>query len=192
MSENIETQVATPVTVSVDLDALIKASGYIGGGYNDDTDEYEPGGGLVEMVANLLANKLKSTVRDQVAEAVQQQVRDQVRDIVAEVISGEVKVTNGFGEPTGKVTTLRERIVKEAQEALNRKVNSNGSYAGAYDRDATTLTMHIARTAAKEALNKELKEAAAAAVAEVKTGVRDLVSTEISAKITAAVTAGMR
>ena len=118
------------------------------------------------------------------------EARAQVGAIVTDVIEGTVQITNGFGEPTGKTTTLRERIVKEAQEFLTRLVDSNGSYDRYGGRDSVPYTTYIARAAAKSALNQELKEAAAQAVADVKKQVTDIVSAEIGAKVAAAVTRG--
>lgn len=191
MNESTEVTVEAPVTVTVDLDALVKASGYVAGGYNHDAEEYEPGGGLIEMVANLLATKLKADVRKEVVAAVEAEVRSQVRDIVAEVIDGTVKVTNAFGEATGGTMTLRERIVKEAKDALNVRVDRNGGFDRYAGRDSMTLVHYIAKQTANEAIKGELKAAADEAVAEVKQGVRDIVSAQISDRIASAVTQGL-
>ena len=191
VSDTHDVTVEAPVTVSVDLDALVKASGYVAGGYNHDTEEYEPGGGLVEMVANLIATKLKADIRKEVVAAVNDQVQAQVGAIVTEVIEGTIKVTNAFGEPTGGPMTLRERIIKEARDVLDRRVNENGSYDRYSGRDSMTLVNYIAKKAAKEAITGELKTAADQAVAEVKQGIRDLVGAQITDRIAAAVTQGL-
>jgi hypothetical protein len=196
MTDNLKTvqftQVLTPVTVAVDVKALIESSEFLPGGYNDDTDEYEPGAPLIAMVAEILANSIKRDIRTDVRAAVEEEVRSQVREIVTEVIDGTVRVTNAFGEPTGGSMTLRERIVKEAQEVLTKPVNANnGSFDRYSGRDSVPLSTYIAREEAKKALQGELAEAAKQAVVEVKAGVKSIVAQELSAKVAAAVTSGL-
>lgn len=153
--------------------------------HEDDLDK------LAQLVASTLAERLKEDLRKEVLAAVTDSVRGQVGDIVTEVIKGMVQVTNAWGEPTGKSTTLREQIIKEAQEYLGRKVDArSGSYDRYSGRDSIPLTTYIAREEAKRAIDTELKDAAAKAVADVKQTVADLVTAEIGAKVVQAVTRG--
>jgi len=181
--------VAAPVTLTIDIESMLKSRDFMPQGFDEDGEPYG-GKGLVQLVAATLADRLKGDIQKVVTDAVLTEARAQVGAIVTDVIEGTVQITNGFGEPTGKTTTLRERIVKEAQEFLTRLVDSNGSYDRYGGRDSVPYTTYIARAAAKSALNQELKEAAAQAVADVKKQVTDIVSAEIGAKVAAAVTRG--
>lgn len=150
-----------------------------------------PPGGLLEMVAHILANQLKDDVRKGVVAAVNDEIRQQVGIIVHETIEGGVPMTNMFGEATGKSTTMRERIIAEAEKALKSKVSRNGSYDRYNDRDSVTLVQYVAQQVAQDALKSELKQAADEAVAQVKAVTTKLISDEIGAKVSEAVTRGL-
>ncbi|MCV7174871.1 hypothetical protein [Mycolicibacterium sphagni] len=165
-----------PVTITIDVDQLLRA--WSSQGYD------EPGERLIDLISGTLARQLKGDVQKAVVEAVTREAQQQVGAIVTEVIEGTIQTTNGFGESTGKTTTLRERIVAEATEQLKRKVNGRGEL----DRHSgVPYIEHVARQAAKDALNNELKQAIAQAVTDVKASVTQLVTAELGARITAAV-----
>lgn len=185
MSEEHSVSVAAPVTVTVDIDQIIRASGYVR--LNDGEDGYYEQAGLGEMVAHLIANKLAPDMRKAVTDAVRTAALAQVDAIVSEVVQGTLNLTNEFGEPTGKATTLREQIVASARDRLDRKVNSRGE-VDRYARDGMTYARWIAKDAAEKAIRGELQEAAKEAVAEVKASVHAIVADDLASKITRTVT----
>lgn len=186
------TTVQTPITVSIDLNELINKTDFLPGSYNHEFDEYEPGAPLIAMIAHIIATKINTDVKNEVIKAVESEVKAQVGQIVRETIEGTVRVTNGFGEPTGGTMTLRERIVKEAKEALDRRVDSRTGSYDRYGHNGIPLTQFVAREAATAAIKGELSEAAKQAVAEVKKSVTELVTHEIGQRVVTAVTTGIK
>lgn len=180
MTEEITGQIATPVTITVDLDALVKSHGY---GPRPDTDEAYGGDGLAPLVARMVADRLAPDMKKAVTDLVKEAALDQVHDIIGEVMAGQIQLTNSYGEPIGKFSTLREQIVASVTEQLNAKVNSRGGRAPSYERDAIPYMRWLAKDAADKALKGELDKAVKAAVNEVKQSVADLVTAELGARI---------
>lgn len=171
-----------PVTITVDLDDVIK-NGFEWRDYDIDGEPIGGRTGFVGMVASLVANKLAGDMQSAVRDIVAASAKEKVDDIIDDVVYGKIGLTNGFGEPTGKTTTLRELLVDNVKTELARKVTRNGSVAAPYDRDAQTYINYVARTAAAQAIHGELDAAIKEAVTEVKSGVTALVSEEVSKRI---------
>jgi len=172
MSEKQATTVYAPITITVDVDDLMK---------RHQVD-------LAQTVAAMTAEKLVPDLRKEVAALVRDAALTRVDTLVAEVFEGPINLTNGYGERTGQTTTLREQVVAAVKERLNAKVTRNGSHAASYDRDAIPLIKYTVQEMAKSVLGNELKAAAQQAVEEVKAGIRTAVSDELGAKIAQALT----
>lgn len=182
-----EAQIATPVTITVDLNQLIKSEGYLAGTYNPELDDYATGGGLALLVAKMLAERLHPEMKKAVIELVKDAAKDQVSDVIHDVMIGQVQLTNSYGESIGKFTTLREQIVASVTEQLNRKVNSRGGNETSYSRDGIPYVRWVAKQAASDALRGELNTAVQDAVAEVKQSVTDLVTAELGKRVAKAI-----
>lgn len=193
MTKKIEHKVEAlmPISITIDPDALLGRTGSVIGQY-EDGDTYWEHVGLVQLVADQLAAHYRKDLQSQVIEAVIGAIREQVSDIVTETISGEIRLTNGYGEAVGKATTLRERIVEEANAKLNSKVSARDGSLDRYGRDGIAFINYVARQAADHALKNELAEATKAAVADVKAAVTEMVSAEIGKKVTQVVTGSSR
>ena len=184
----VKTQTLLPITITIDPEALIERAGSVRVWDEDGEPSWE-NVDLIHLVADRLAQHYRSDLQKTVLDSVTTVIREQVTAIVESTIRGEVRLTNGYGEATGKVTTLRERIVEEATAKLNSKVSPrDGSYDRYSGRESITFINYVARQVAESALKNELAEAAKAAVADVKKAVTELVSAEIGKKVTQVVT----
>lgn len=95
-------------------------------------EDGEPFGGrtvaeaIVAQAADQLVRKLFDAVRENVLDEFRDQIAKQVAHEVAVVITNPVQLTNQWGEPTGKTTSVREHIAEEVANQLQSRVN--GSY----------------------------------------------------------------
>lgn len=104
-----------------------------------------------------------------------------------DVLTRQRKVRN----PEAKVPSDRFLVIGEVKAAprtmasLKRKgvVDDRGEASGYYSDNKTTYVDFVAKRAAKEALNGELREAAQEAVAGLKEKVAAIVSDQIAEKI---------
>lgn len=188
-----ETSFHTAVQLVVDSEKLLELVGWSETGYSHDGEPTMEGGpvnikrDLAVLVAQQLAARVDGEMKSVIREAVSDVAREKVDTIIDEVIHGEIRKTNSFGEPTGAAFTLRELIIASATEQLNRKVTDRGE-TSRYGNDKTMpYIAYVARKEAAGAIDRELKDAVAEAVSEVKTVVKASVSTELAERIVKAV-----
>lgn len=133
-----------------------------------------------ELMSVRAANAEKtgySTLRDRVSRISDDEIRARVVPLVEEAMTTPIRRTNTFGEPTGEATTLRDQIVKVAQDYLSKPVDH-------YSRDKGTVVQQFIAAEVKKAVDAELKEALAAAKTEVAAAVKNHAATMIQKTIT--------
>lgn len=184
--QTMSADIYTPVTITIDVNAMLRQQGWAGVDQTGEED-WEPVGKLAEVVAQAIARQLAPQLKKDVSEAVKESAKTKVDAIIDEVINGEIQLTNSYGERTGGTLTLREQIVKSIKEELSRKVDNQGR-TPSYNRDGVSYVRYVADSAAKQAINNELKDAIAEAIVEVKARVKAVVAEELGAKIATAVT----
>jgi hypothetical protein len=160
------------VTIA-DLDA-IDLSTVIGneiGWFNPETEEteYRPRT-LGDLVAQRLAEKIWSATdeRRQTYIAVRQArdliIREQVKPLIEKALTGEIRLTNAFGEPAGNPTTLNALIMDEAKKVI---AGSRSDYGR-----GQTMAQKIIADEVGATFIRELTEAMAAEKAKVVAAVR--------------------
>ena len=107
-----------------------------------------------------------------------EEIREAVKPLVAEAITAAIEQTNGFGERTGKSTTMRELVMAEAKKVFTERAD--------YGR-GSTLAQRIVADAVGAAFNREL----AAAIADEKAKVVAAVRAKAADLIAAAVKEGV-
>jgi hypothetical protein len=164
------------VTVSdVTLDTLVR-----------EADEYRDGGGstIADVVADKLVKRITSDgdtwtpLRDKITGIRDGEIRAAVAPLIAEALTKSLTLTNTWGEPTGKTTTLAEVIAAEARKQLTQPVND--SYHSSDKRS-------IVQKLVADEVRKAFADVVAAEVAKA----RDLVSAEIGQMVAASVKAGL-
>ena len=184
--DNIQTteeHVYAPVTVTIDVERLIKSSGFGAPEYDDDYDSPVPGSQrLATLIANTVAIKLAPQVKEAVTASVKEAALAKVDDLLEEVISGPIQLTNTYGERTGSSTTLREQIIKSINDQLIRKVDDQGR-TPSYSREGKPYIQYVADEAAKRAINGELKTSIAEAVVDAKARIKTAVTDELATNI---------
>ena len=88
-------------------------------------------------------------LRRRITEIRDEEIRELVKPIVLGAIDSAIQETNRWGEPTGKPTTLRELIAKEAKELLNRPADN-------YNRNKGTVLEVAVREAVERSIRAEL------------------------------------
>lgn len=102
----------------------------------------------------------KEVVHDRILSAID----ERVTPILDEAFAAPLPLTNGFGEPTGKTTTLRELIVAEAHKQL--KVNAGRL-------DGKTPLMKVLEEVTERALTADLKAEVDAAKEQLRAAMKD-------------------
>ncbi len=164
------------ITVNVEgatLDALVHEAG-----------EYRDHGvTIADIVADKLVKRITSdgerwpAFRDKVTEIRDDEIRKVLAPLIADAVSRPFKVTNTYGEPVGKETTLSELITEEARKQLN------SSTGDSYSRDRRSIVQQM--------IAKEVQQAFAEVVAAEVKKARELVADEIGQQVAAAVKAGL-
>ena len=106
-------------------------------------------------------------------------IREAVRPQIEQAIAAPVTLTNAYGEPNGRTTTLRELIIDEARKALNAPADPSS-----YGRDRKTLVQKI--------VAEQVHEAFAAEIADAVKQARTDVAAEIGQHVASAVQAAMK
>lgn len=107
-----------------------------------------------------------NTLRDRVSRISDEEIRARVTPLVEEAMTTPFRRTNTYGEPTGEATTLRDQIVKVAQDYLSKPADH-------YSRDKGTVVQQFIAAEVKKAIAAELKDALAAAKTEVAAAVKN-------------------
>lgn len=145
------------VTVGpVTLETVIGTQRY----YNADEDEWVDKNPITlgDAVAERVFKDIKTsqdpdyrTLKRQVSEVRELMIREILGPIIRDAINKPLQLTNGYGEPTGKMTTLNEMIVTEVGRVLKEPADRHSSSRG-------TLLQDIVRTVVTDTLKTELAE----------------------------------
>lgn len=122
---------------------------------------------VLDMLANRLLDETRREVKATVRAALTDAIRDQVSGIVTETLTGEIRMTNHYGEPTGEPTTLRAMIAKQATDFLSVK-DSENRYGTPIPGFASLL-----KTEVDQALTKELQSTILEARKQVAEAVKE-------------------
>ena len=157
--------------------------------------DYDEDGDLVSSgkertVAELVAAQIVERVvrddryprlKDRVTAIRDEEIREAIRPAIVEAVTRPLKKTNGYGEPTGQVTTLSEVIVDEARKFMKEPADK-------YRREDGTVLQKLVRDEVHKAFGSEIADAVKQARELVATQLGDTVSDQI----TAAVKAGLK
>lgn len=172
------------VAFTLDLDQyLVRHTGYDADG--EPTSEPQTIETVIldraaELVAQQAVNAEKQgydSLRTRVGRITNEQILSRVVPLVDEAMATPFRRTNSYGEPTGPETTLRDEVVRVAQEYLTKP-------GDAYNRDKGTAVQQFIAGEVKKAIDAELKEALTAAKAEVAAAVKSHAATMLQKTIT--------
>lgn len=168
-----------PLALTVDLNVPdVDLAAVVGTRMVTDQDGYadeEPltlGQAIAAQVAeNLTKAEEYPGLKRQVLQARLDEIRAQLQPVVAEALAAPIQRTNNYGEPAGGTTTLRELVVAEVRNVLNKKDRHD---------QGTTFVEKIIREQVTRALTQELSEAIGAEKAKVVAAVRASAATLIA------------
>lgn len=130
---------------------------------------------LGDAVAKILAEEVMKgddwrTLRSQVTDIRKELVREQLAPIVAEALLDPVQLTDSYGSPLGKVTTLTAMIMEQAKSWLT----SPGDYRG--KSQAATLIADEVQRVLKNELAAVIRDEKAKVVAAVQASAATLIA----------------
>ncbi len=130
---------------------------------------------VIKHVGKIVSDRIEEQVQDQVVAAAMEKATGKIDSVISELLAMPIQPTNEYGEPRGEAKTLRETVIAQATTWLNQPVNDRGEPCGSSSRsvhpDSTRLAW-FARRVAGDAVEKELKDAIAAAVTEIRGSVK--------------------
>lgn len=138
--------------------------------YNPETEEEEHRPRtLGDLVAEKLADKLwgemdRYSIAKEILAKQSEVIREKVTPVIERALTGPIRLTNSYGEPSGPETTLNALIVAEAKKVIggDRKDYGRGD----------TLVQRVVKDAVGAALNGELGKVVADEKAKVVAAVR--------------------
>jgi hypothetical protein len=146
--------------------------------YDDCTGESEVWKSIIAEAARQITTGHTGAQR-QYQEELNRQIKEEVGVVVKRVMEEPIQMTNSWGEPSGKPTTMRDLIIGTARAWLEERVGNDGRKAAfSHDNDVPR-----AQWLARDAASTVLKDYYQQAQAEVKT----LVGAKLSGTITDAV-----
>lgn len=184
MSESEQVEAHVPITITIDVDQLLRSE--LGWTTYDAGDEpgYEQGGNgrIVDVVATKLAAAIEREVKDSVREAVRDKTLEKVDSLIDEVMDGAIRLTSQYGEPKSPEMTLREAMIKAMTDRLEEKVDRDGrrstdSYGSRSDR---TYLQWRAEKTATDVMDKELSGKLSEAAKRIKEQATDIVGKKIA------------
>lgn len=140
--------------------------------YNPETEEteYRPRTLGDVLIERMVSNAVKDTdiyrgiLRKRVHELRDEMIRAQIEPMIAAAMTGPIHLTNSYGEPTGKATTMRELI----QEQVTRFITpGTGSF-----REPSAFQKLLAQEVNRQ-FTKELTDAIGAEKDKARKLVRD-------------------
>lgn len=184
MTEHEEVVAHAPITITIDVDELLKSHlGYRTvnvGSYDDPEPEYVPGDGqIIDVVADKLAARLNGEIADAVRNAVRDKALEKIDALIEEVMTTPIKLTSTYGEPKSPEMSMREAMIKAMTDRLDEKVNSEGKRYDNFGRGQTYLQWCAEQTA-RAVIDKEMTDRCSAAAKQIKSATNDLVGKRIA------------
>lgn len=162
----------------IDLDTVI-GEHYV---YDDEDGHREPRL-LVDALVDELARRAIvgkdegwASLRQRVESIRTEMIRERVAVEIEAAMTNPYPVTNHYGEPSGKVTTLREEIVRLAGEAL--RMDRSNAYSRRPTKAETVILEAVDLVMAKE-LHAVVADEKAKVVAAVRAKAADLIATAV-------------
>lgn len=157
-----------PLNISIEglsLDTVL------GERYDLDADRNVPltlADAIVEAAARRLAGGADwPDVKSRVRQIRDDEIRKRVAAEIEAAVTNSVQRTNGYGEPIGEPTTLRQEIARIAGEAVKLNTRASGL------SHQSTALQEVIRTEVDKALAAELKSVVDGEKAKVVKAVRD-------------------
>lgn len=135
---------------------------------------------IADRAVRTLAYEDGRDLRRRIGEIRDEEIRELVKPIVLGAVDSAIQETNRWGEPTGKPTTLRELVIKEAKALLTQPADN-------YNRGKGTVLEVAVRNVVDRAIRAELDKV----LAEEKAKVVALVQGKAAELIAEAVKKGL-
>ena len=89
----------------------------IGFEQDPETGDMYPTADLLARVAEIIANRVTGyDIRSAVESEVRNVAREQAGSVITDVLSGPIQRTDGYGNPRGETTTVREMVLAAVDE----------------------------------------------------------------------------
>jgi len=139
---------------------------------------------VIEGVKTAILKSIEKDVREKVAESINETLNATVSEWVKGFLEKPYQPVNGWGEPKGKPTNIRDVIEEKARDFMTEKVDGSGK-VNEY-RSETPRYLWAARQVAQEAIEKSLRPELDKAIVEmrekVKAGIAGVVTDLVARK----------
>ena len=144
------------------------------------------------MVANTeqrLADRIYDDIKAEVEKRVLPALGDQVNLAIASVLNQEVQPTDRFGKPTGEKSSIRELLMRDAEQWLNEKVDEYGTSGRGYGARMSRVEYLFKRVLkgdkhdGESPITKLVKAALASQIGDVTEMVNQTVREQIAKKL---------
>lgn len=146
-----------------------------------ETGDLYPTSDLVSAVAQILADRLtsKRDIRSTVESEIRNVAREGAQAVIAEVLAGPIQSTDRWGEPAGRVTTVKGMVMAEVdrwmklpqKDSYNRTETMAGSLQKIVD-EILRSEMKGTIDAAKKRISQEVLELAVKGASEALASAR--------------------
>ena len=130
-------------------------------------------GEIVREAVRQLFDALRRDLEQTITNQLDEQIRKQLAEILTDIVETPIQKTNSYGEPRGEPVSLRERIIKHAEDWLQEAVDEQGK-TKSYHRDKTMPRAEwMTKRAVRSQLYKLYHERIAEAVQQAKDTLND-------------------
>lgn len=187
MSESEQVEAHVPITLTIDVDALLKSelgwTAFNTGSYEDPDLDYRAGGNgrFIDVVADKLAAKLYDQTKAIVADAVKERAVDRIDDLIDDTMEAPVFHTSQFGNAKSEPLPLREWMVKAMVDRLEEKVDTEGKRKRDNYGSSQTYIQWRAEQTARTVMDKELSGQLSSAAKKIKDHAKNIVAAKLAA-----------
>jgi hypothetical protein len=139
---------------------------------------------IEERATEAIVKQIHDAIADKVQQAVFNQLDDVVNTTILETMERNVQPTDGWGEPIGKKTSIKELLMSDTETWLNAQVDQYGHAAGlrSYSK-RQTRAQHLFKEATKDTLPKRVKTVIAENIGDIDALIESEVKRQLRAKL---------
>ena len=143
---------------------------------------------VIRQVVRAIAKSIYDDIKPKVEKAILDGLDAQVNEIIGNVLDKEVQRTDQWGKPQGQSVSIRDLLMRDAEQWLNEKVDRYGRTGSTYGRDCARaqylfnklLTDGENRT---PPLSKMVQAAIKDSIGDIETMVNEAVREQIKRKL---------
>lgn len=139
---------------------------------------------IEKQVTEAIVKQIYGAITDKVQEAVFNRLDDVVNAIILETMEKTVQPTDGWGEPIGKKTNIKELLMNDTATWLAAMVDQYGHDSGSRSYSKRqTRAQHLFKEATKESLPERVKAVIAENIGDIDMMIENEVKAQLREKV---------